>query len=311
MVERRLDPVFHCLTISLLLFGCAAPQTATQTTKATFASYASMAPSNTELLYAIGAQDHLVGVCTQCDHPADAKSLPKLGNFVTADLEKLATVRPEAVFVVDGQELMASTIDKQLAFKTHTEILHNRNIDDIAENVNKLGKMTAHERAATELASQFRKSVEDLRSAVGKSASKPKVFYCAWPEPLIAVGKDSYLNDAITISGGTNICGNMPGGYPRYNIEKLMVEQPDVIIMPTEVTPDSLNRAPWTSLQAVKNKRIHFLPARNSDTLSRPTLRTLDGLYWLAERIHPELATQLSMSKNSIRHLPSTTAENR
>ena len=87
--------------------------------------YVSMAPSNTELLYAIDAQDNLAGVCTQCDYPLAAKKLPKVGNFIMPDLEKLAQVRPKSVFLVNGQEQMGVMIGKQKAFVTRVEILRN------------------------------------------------------------------------------------------------------------------------------------------------------------------------------------------
>jgi iron complex transport system substrate-binding protein len=287
-----------------LLAGCTNQPLSVEPGRAgPFNRFVSMAPSNTELLYAIGADKNLVAVCTQCDYPAAAKSLPKVGNFVTADMEKFATVRPDGVFLVNQQEPVAQMLQKQQAFRTVPIILHNDKIDDIADNTTTLGSLTGQSNQAQVVAAQFRDAVEQLSELTHRATTKPKVFFCVWPEPITAIGHDSYLNDAITICGGTNISGNVPGAYPRFNLEKLIVEQPDVIIMPAEADHSIASRAPWSSMQAVKNKRLYFLPDRDADRLSRPTLRTLEGLYWLAERIHPELSEQLSINKNSNREL--------
>jgi iron complex transport system substrate-binding protein len=270
-----------------------------------------MAPSNTELLYAIGAQDKLLAVCTQCDEPKAASALPKAGNFEKADLEKLAAIRPQQVFLVNGQEMMQSTIENQRAFDTKVHVLTNDNMASISKNLVALGEATQHIEEAKKLATKFDQDVEALRKLCASSGTQPKVFFCVWPEPLVTIGRGSYLSDAVTICGGKNIAANLEAAYPRFSVERLMLEQPDVIIMPDEASRDIFSKPPWTSLTAVKNKRIYFLPPRKADTLSRPTLRSLEGLHWLAERIHPELSKSLSMSKNSIRHLSATTAGNR
>lgn len=269
-----------------------------------------MAPSNTELLYALGADDKLAGVCTQCDYPSQVKSKQRVGNFVTPDLEKLATVHPDGIFLVDGQEPMEATIKKQNAFSTQPVMLTNTTVPDISSNLLALGAATGHASEARKLADEFNQAWKNIQQITSSSGSKPKVFFCVWPEPLVTIGKSSYLNDCITVCGGTNITGDIDGAYPRFNIEKLIVEQPDVIIMPAEAEQNLAEREPWRSLKAVKNHRLYFLPARESDRLSRPTLRVLEGLYWLAERVHPECAKDLSMSKNSIRHLLTTNSPN-
>jgi ABC-type Fe3+-hydroxamate transport system substrate-binding protein len=172
--------------------------------------------------------------------------------------------------------------------------------------------MTGHSKKAVQLSDEFDDAWRSLERITHQPPTEtwPKVFFCVWPEPLVTIGNSSYLNVAITICGGKNISGDMTGSYPRFNVEKLIVEQPDVIIMPDEADHNLANKAPWSSLKAVKNHHLYFLPPRQSDRLSRPTLRTLEGLYWLAERLHPEFKQQLSMNKNSIRHLITTESPN-
>lgn len=270
--------------------------------------FVSMAPSNTELIYAIGAQDQLIGVCKQCDFPADAKSKTVFGDFTHANLEKLATIQPDAVLLVDGQEPMKATIEKQSAFRPRVVTIHNLAIRDVASNVRSLGILTGHSKRAFAVADEFENDWQTVERITRMTPNKPKVFFCVWPEPLMTIGNSSYLNDAITVCGGTNIAASLNGAYPRFSVEKLVMEDPDVIIMPDEADHSLATKAPWSKLKAVTNKHLYFLPPRKDDRLSRPTIRVLEGLFWLAERLHPEFKEKLSMSKNSISHLLTTTS---
>jgi iron complex transport system substrate-binding protein len=272
--------------------------------------FVSMAPSNTELIYAIGAQDQLIGVCNQCDFPPGVKSKTIFGDFTHANLEKLATIQPDGVLLVDGQEAMQSTIEKQSAFRPRVVMVHNVAIRDIASNLRSLGLLTGRYKQAFDLADQFDEGWRTVERVTRRTSSKPKVFFCVWPEPLMTIGNSSYLNDAITVCGGTNIAANLDGAYPRFSVEKLIVEDPDVIIMPAEADHSLATKPPWSKLKAVKNQHLYFLPPRKDDRLSRPTVRVLEGLFWLAERIHPEFKEQLSINKNSISHLLTTTSPN-
>lgn len=281
----------------VLLTACSVTKSAEPTQKAPTHSdrYVSLAPSNTELLYAIGAQDHLVGVCNQCDYPAQVKQKPIIGSFVSIDLEKTLQLRPDMIFLVDGQESVAGTLGKQPGLKCYPLMLSNGHVRDIAANLRRLGDCTGHDAKARQLAASFLTKVDQLgriTAATGRAA--PAVFFCVWPQPLTTVGAGSYLNEAITICGGANIAGNLNSPYPQFNTEKLLALQPDVIILPHEAVGQSfIHDQPWISLKAVANKRVYYLPARDDDHLSRPTLRILDGLVWLAETLHPELADKL------------------
>lgn len=271
--------------------------------------FISMAPSNTELIYTLGAQDKLIGVCNQCDFPEQVKSTKQIfGDFQRANLEKLATVRPDGVLLVDGQEAMQSTIEKQSAFRPRVIMVHNVAIRDVSSNLRTLGMMTGHSKEGFELADKFEDGWQTVERITRMVGTTPKVFFCVWPEPLMTIGNSSYLNDAITVCGGINIAEKIDGAYPRFSVEKLVVEDPDVIIMPAEADHSLAAKPPWSKLKAVKNKHLYFLPPRKDDRLSRPTVRVLEGLFWLAERIHPECKQELSINKNSISHLVTTTS---
>jgi iron complex transport system substrate-binding protein len=276
---------------ALLLTACSSPKATgpgAMPHDPSFANFVSMAPSNTELLYALNAKEELVGVCTQCDYPPAVKEKPKVGSFTSVDLEKLTMLHPEGVVLVNGQEAIANTL------KSHgiqSVILNNNKVHDVSLNIKRLGRITHRSAMAISLTAEFDKHVQLIKSAVSAPGIKrPRVFFAVWAKPLLTVGPKSYMNDAITICGGTNIAEGIAGDYPHYSTERLLVEQPDVIILPHEAdTSEFLKSAPWSSMNAVKEHRVYFLPEKQNDYLSRPTMRLIKGLYWLADKIHPEI----------------------
>ncbi|HEY9678282.1 MAG TPA: helical backbone metal receptor [Drouetiella sp.] len=252
---------------------------------------ASFAPSNTELLYAIGAQDKLAAVCSYCDYPEDAKQKKIVGNFISANLERLASVKPTKVVMVSGQEALAGQLEHN-GYKV--EILHNDHLSDISKNLRELSTLTGNTARGAAAASSLEKCLTDLKSIIDKTNSHPAVFYCIWPQPLLTIGQKSYLSETITACGGDSTSKNLEAAYPHFSLEKLVLANPDIIILPYECKDrEFLKKHPWSSLKAVKSNRVFFLPDPSHDGLARPTLRVTNGLYWLAKIIHPELATQL------------------
>jgi ABC-type Fe3+-hydroxamate transport system substrate-binding protein len=251
----------------------------------------SLSPSNTELIYSLGAQNHLVGRCNQCDYPPQCKSLEVVGSFTSANLEKLARVHPDRILTVSGQEAVTSSL-KHIGFKV-TELNNNR-LHEIPNNLRTLGALTGSDQRAQELASQFEISIKDLSAIIEGSKTRPSIFYCIWPNPLLTVGSSSFINDCITICGAKNIAGEIKTPYPHYSVERLLLKNPDVIILPCEARAQHLERqSPWNSLRAFREKKVFYLPDAKSDMMARPTLRITHGLAWLATLLHPDAADKL------------------
>jgi vitamin B12 transport system substrate-binding protein len=136
--------------------------------------------------------------------------------------------------------------------------------------------------------------MDDLHKIVARAPAGSTVFYCVWPAPLLTIGKGSYLTDVITACGGTSISATLSADYPHFSIEKLMLANPDVVVMPYEVKDRSfLKKHPWVTLKAVKTDHVFFLPEPKEDGLARPTLRLTKGIFWLAPKLHPELTKEL------------------
>lgn len=255
--------------------------------------FVSFAPSNTELIYAIGAQDKLKGVSAYCDYPEAVKAKDKVGTFVSANFERLAFIQPKSALLVSGQDGLASMIKQH---KIHVDVLRNGKVADIAQNVRQLGELTEAKAPAELLASSLELQLSALKAIIKKAKSKPRVFYCVWPQPLMTAGKKSFLNDVVTECGGSNIASDIDVEYPQISAERLVNANPDAIVLPFETAKQKnfLTRAPWSTLRAVRENRVYVLPDTKHDHLSRPTLRIVLGISWLASQLHPELKDELS-----------------
>lgn len=253
----------------------------------------SLAPSNTELIYSLGMEPRLVGVCNNCNFPQAAKNITRVGSFTSVSAEKLAGLKPDLVVLVDGQEKLA--FDLASRHNVATVILSNSKLEYIGANLLKLGAFAGLTDKSACLKRKFEERLQRLREITcGKGVAPVSVFYCVWMQPLLTVGKGSYLNEAISACGGKNIAAALPAAYPHYNLERLFLSAPQFIVLPYEASRDNWQqRNIWRDLPAIKNKRFAILPPTGEDRLSRPTLRLLAGLHWLALQLHPELKTAL------------------
>ncbi|MBY0358721.1 MAG: helical backbone metal receptor [Candidatus Obscuribacterales bacterium] len=251
----------------------------------------SLAPSNTEIIFALDADSRLIGVSDACDYPPAARKKAQVGSFMNIRQEKLACLHPDLLLLVNGQESLSALAAKQ---GVACEILPNRHLNDIAKCVRRIGILLGITKESESFASKFEADLAKLGEIIKQAKTKPKVFICIWPGPILTVGQDSFIDEAITICGGTNIAGNLRGGYPKISPEKLVLSDPDVIILPFQSKKQKMiERTPWENLTAIKNGRYDYLPLPAEDSLSRPTPRILEGLHWLAVRIHPELKFKL------------------
>lgn len=273
-----------CISVTVVSKQCQAAAGASKTV-------VSLAPSNTELLYAIGAERNVIAVSTNCDYPPAAKQKPKAGNFISANLEKLSRLAPDTVVLVSGQEQLAGLLTRK---KFAVSLLPNHTLSQISANIRKLGTLTGTEDAAARLSQDFTGKIEALKAITAKT-SKPKVFLCVWSQPLLTIGAGSYLNEVVTICGGKNIAADLKPAYPHFSPERLLASQPDVIIMPAAAEKQTFwKQGAWSSLKAVKNKKIYFIPKAQEDALFRPTLRLVDGMAWLATKLQPEKQASIS-----------------
>ncbi len=252
----------------------------------------SLAPSNTELLCSVGAKEQIIGVSTFCDYPKEVNAITKVGTFISANMERLARLKPDLVMLVSGQEELASKIKNH---HLNAVVVDNSKLTDIGKNLKQVGELSGHCQEGAEAAEKFTTKLQDLAIIIKKANKSPKVFYCVWPQPLMTAGKSSFIHGIITSCGGINVAGDINVSYPRFSLERLVMSNPDLIIMPYEARNQAfMKQSPWNKLQAVRQNRIYYLPDQKNDMLSRPTLRVIKGMAWLGGIFHPELKSELA-----------------
>lgn len=231
----------------------------------------SLAPSLTEMACALGLEKNLVGVTTFCDRPASVKGKPTVGGPANPSLEAVLNLKPDVVLV--DEEGIGSKLAKRLqklGIKTVT--FHGSRLDKLAPAIRQLGSNLGVRQPADQLASRIEQSLKPLRTT-----APIKTMFVIWPDPLVAAGPGSLLDDAMRLSGMSNIAGDARSGYPRLSLEAVITRNPQLIIAGQgEKLAGPMKRmlGHLNSLDTVKQGRVCMV----SDALYRPGPRIPEGI---------------------------------
>jgi iron complex transport system substrate-binding protein len=246
----------------------------------------SLAPNLTEIVFAVGAGDRLVGDTEYCDYPAEAKQVAKIGDTMRPSVERIIALKPQIVLVSTASQLEAFTkqLDQQ---QIAVYVTNPESLDDIFRSIQTLGDLFGeHDRAAT-LIADLRKRADAVEAAT-KQTKPVRVFYQLSGEPLYTIGRESYLTDLVRRAGGVSATADVPGAFPRYSDEAALAARPEAIILATGGAMDTANAtvaSPLKDSPAVLNNRVYRI---NGDYLSRPGPRLIEGLEEMARALHPE-----------------------
>ena len=246
----------------------------------------SLAPNLTEIVYAVGAGDRLVGRTRYCDYPAEAKQVAEVGDTMTPSVERIIALKPQIVLVSTASQLEAFT--RQLAEQgVAVYVTRPESFDNVFRSIQDLGDLFGQHEQAQALVSQLRQRTEAVETSVSKSPTV-RVFYQVSGEPLYTIGHDAYLTDLIKRAGGVSVTADVPTAFPRFSDEAAVAANPDAIILPTGGSMGEANASVAASLKrspAVLHNRVYKI---NDDHLSRPGPRLVDGLEEMAHALHPE-----------------------
>lgn len=244
----------------------------------------SLAPSMTEILFALGLGDNLVGVTSFCDYPAEAKKKPKVGGMSNPSLEAVVSLKPDlVVMTTDGNP---KEFEEQLSsLHIKTFVFTARRIAELPNGIRGLGAALSVRDRADALAREMEKKIRQFgRRGRASGTGGKKILFIVWPEPLIVAGPGTAMDDAIALLGYENIASNALSAYPKYSLEEVIRQSPDVILIGkgsgmdmVEVSRGMLER--MKSVPAVKNNRICYL----GDGLYRLGPRVVPGIEELAE----------------------------
>lgn len=252
----------------------------------------SLAPSVTEMIYAAGGGDRLVGVTTFCDYPEEAKYIAKIGDTMNPNIETIVALKPDVVFVSTASQIEAFT--KTLEQNGITVYVMNpTTLGDIYQSLKRIAVIFDNYESASKLSHALRRREMDVcektDGCLGRDKDEPdrdavRVFVQISREPLFTVGKTSVLNELIRNAGGLLVTAEIETAYPKLSKETALALNPEAIIL----SDSDDNREPnevFKNSPAVKNGRVYRI---NADILSRPGPRLVDALEQIAKELHPE-----------------------
>jgi len=246
----------------------------------------SLAPSLTEMCFAIDSGVTLVGVTDYCNYPAEARRKPSVGGMLSPNFERIADLQPDLILAtVEGNSKEDVTKLESLGYRLF--ITNPRSIPDIFSALRSFGKILQRDSASNTLTARLENDREAIHQAV-LGVRNPRVFAVISVKPLMSASAATFIGQLITEAGGINIAENTVTPYPIFNREEIVHRQPDLIV----VTSDAANSTAallaefpeWRMLNAVKKGRILII---DSDIITRPGPRIVQGLEILARALHP------------------------
>lgn len=249
----------------------------------------SLAPSLTEIAYAVGAGDRLVGVTQFCDFPSEATKKPKIGGIYTPNLEAILALRPDVVLATtEGNREEHIRALERLGLAVY--VIRPTDFASVLDSIARVGRLLGRGGEARRLVESMQREA-DGTARVLNGRPRPRVLYVLWGSPLIVPGRDTLITDLIRRAGGESVSGNEALAYPRFSVEEALGRRPERIVLALhgEASLDERLRE-WQHLAllpAVRQGRVHAI---EGDLLHRPGPRVVDGLRALARLLHPEVA---------------------
>ena len=259
----------------------------------------SLIPSNTELLFALGAGSSVVGVTTYCDYPPEAREIEKIGDATTMSLEKIVALDPDLVLASGGNS--NELVHSLKALGVPVFVLDPQSIEDLLDAIGKVGRLAGREEAASELFMDYRQRLAAVAERVGglSESERPTIFVGSpFRDEHWTPGPETFTSAVIHRAGGRNVADDLaPGAWAVYNLENIVSRDPQVLLSTLgegqdaeEVRTRYLERAKslkgWKNLDAVRNERVVLIP---ENWLLRPAPRLFRAIETLAAALHPNL----------------------
>lgn len=243
----------------------------------------SLAPSNTEILFALGLGDKVVGVTDWCDYPPEALEKEKVGAYDTPDIEKIVALNPDLILVAYGTTM--DIINTLVGLGLTVFGIKTTDLYDLLDDIRRIGEITDKEIEAQALTSEMASKIEAIAVATSELEQRPRVFYIVWHDPLWTAGSGTFIHELIEKAGGVNICQNLTG-YVTISIEEVIARDPEIIITSEWSYDWAINATELASTNASQTDRIFTC---DDDLVQRPGPRLVKGLEWFAHFIHPEI----------------------
>jgi iron complex transport system substrate-binding protein len=267
-------------------------------------SIVSLAPSATEIVFAVGAGDNVVGVTNYCDYPynfsawIEAGNMTSVGGFQDINVEVVASLNPDLILATGG--IQQETVGSLRDLGYNVIVLDPTNIDGVFQDIELVGNATGKRDMAMELVNNMASRIDTVANKVADAASKPKVYYEVWwtEQSIWSVGAKGFENELIAKAGGINIFENDSLEHFQTDSEVIISKNPDIILLPVGMETigsdlpfwksfDAVKARPaWDSINAVQNDALYQI---DGNAIERAGPRIADMIETLAAIFHPEL----------------------
>lgn len=245
----------------------------------------SIAPAITEILFALGLDQEIIGVSDYCDYPEAAQAKEKIGGFQDPNVEVILSKEPDIVFASAG--IQEELITKLEELNITVVVLESANIQQVLDNIQLAGDITGREDKAQEIVSGMKGKMDNIIQKV-QDQPKTTVFFEVWDDPLMSAGSSSFIHNIIETAGCINVAGDNKEEFYTFSMEKLLEINPDVYIVNdhSHTPADIKTRNGYDALSAVKNNKVFSI---QDDLISRAGPRVIQGLEEMAKIAHPEV----------------------
>ena len=248
-----------------------------------------LAPNLTEILYALGLGDRVVGVTNHCNYPPEVNLKPRVGSYINLNIERIISLSPDLVIgTMDGNERYVLDLLEQAHIKVF--FVNPRDVRQAIETISTVGLVCGYPEKARQLSDALTLRVNRVVD-VTSTIKRPLVFLQINIQPIMSVNRNTVHHDLIRLAGGENMTADEPVTYPRISLEEVVRRKPDVIVISSMERAARFERArqewfQWKSIPAVQEGRVHLV---DSDLIDRPSPRLIQGLEIMARLIHPEI----------------------
>ncbi len=253
----------------------------------------SLAPSNTEILFAVGAGSRVVGVTDYCDYPPQVKNISRIGGFANVNIEAVVNLTPDIVLAAygNGEGTINNLRARCVSLNCSVVALNPKNAEDIIKNILLVGNITENDANASMIADNMRQEIKNITDVTNNLSEnqKARVLYIVWDDPMYAAGNCTYADDLIRKAGGTNIVES--GGWPVMSLESVIAGNPQIIITSgmgaggEAMRGRIINKTELAQTDAVKYGRVY--PIADPNIVERAAPRITLGLKELYEYIAP------------------------
>ena len=244
----------------------------------------SLAPANTEIVYALGLFDRMVGVTTYDDYPAEVANVTKVGDFTTPNLEAIAAAKPDLILVTGG--VQADVLGKLQGLGAKVLVIDPKDLDGVLNGIDIVSKALGVPAKGAEVVAKMSSDLTYIRTAVSAEPTVTAFVEIGW-NPLYTAGPGTLLDDLLTAAGGANVVTQK--GYVGYSVEQLVKDQPSFYLGTLSSIGDTATvgtRPGYSALSAIANGDVFSL---DDNLVSRPGPRIVEGVREMAKILHPDV----------------------